>query len=154
MLYNICHVFSLPMGAIINAVATLYNSSFNSAPPPINVNSTSKSVELIEVWCDLSWQIYLPPYCMDQQYSPIFPCFIPKGEMFAIVVTGKFSWAADPHYYVYYLPDDEAFIEAVEKINNGSYYCEVNKHNLAQTYPRGLSSGSGTPVWYEPDSYI
>ena len=133
---------------VVNVTSAITSLCDFSSPPSTNDTVEASTVELIPVWCDLSWEIYIPPYCMDGNRVTVSPCYIPKDERYIILIMGTFSWSADPHYYTYYLPDVQAFIDVVGKIYSGNYYCEVNQHNLVETYLRGLDVGSSDTVWY------
>ena len=148
VIYLIMNRVHILLTNITTAITSLYDASSTSNTTDSTAKASPSSVDIIPVWCDLSWEIYIPPYCVDEKRETVSPCYIPKDERYIILIMGTFSWSADPHYYTYYLPDVHAFIDVVDKIYTGNYYCEVNQHNLVETYLRGLDVGSSDTVWY------
>lgn len=97
-----------------------------------------KAELLVQVWCDLTWTLYLPTKCINQDGSRAYPCYIPIGDPFIVIVEATYAWGAEPDYYAYYLPDQDSMVELTDNIKYNNYYCEADIHNLNNTYPRGL----------------
>lgn len=109
------------------------------------VNTTHPPAELLDVWCELTGEIYLPDYCRDDVGGVVSPCMLEADYLFLVVVTARFEWTTDHHYYSYYLPYHQNVSTMFNNIHTGNYRCEVNSNDLTETYPRGLLDD--TLVW-------